>query len=129
MHYIFKPNKEIKSGKIIATLEVKDTQGVYTNIDEVDLILEFEQSHEMNKNVVERTTYTYAAGAGYTDAVAAYDEDMPDILTRLKAIASTKYRTVIPTYGIPIKTAITVLRTELLRSGVNCMWVPTANTV
>ncbi len=73
LHYIFKPNKEIKSGKIIATLEVKDTQGVYTNIDEVDLILEFEQSHEMNKNVVERTTYTYAAGAGYTDAVAAYD--------------------------------------------------------
>ncbi len=73
LHYTFKPNKEIKSGKIIATLEIKDTQGEYTNIDDVDLLLEFEQSHEMNKNVVERTTYTYAAGAGYTDAVAAYE--------------------------------------------------------
>ena len=73
LHYTFKPNKEILSGKIIATLEIKDTQGVYNNIDDVDLILEFEQSHEMNKNVVERTTYTYADGAGYTDAVAAYD--------------------------------------------------------
>ncbi|MDE5654320.1 MAG: M60 family metallopeptidase, partial [Clostridia bacterium] len=73
LHYVFKPNKEILSGKIIATLEVKDTQGVYTNIDDVDLILEFEQSHEMNKNIVQRTTYTYADGAGYTDAVQAYD--------------------------------------------------------
>ncbi len=72
-HYLFNPNKEILSGKIIATLEVKDTQGVYTNIDDVDLIIEFEQSHEMNKNVVQRTTYTYADGAGYTDAVQAYE--------------------------------------------------------
>ena len=54
---------------------------------------------------------------------------MPDILTRLKAIASTKYKIVILTYGIPIKTAITVLRTELLRSGVNYTLEPTANTV
>ncbi|MDE6473566.1 MAG: M60 family metallopeptidase [Clostridia bacterium] len=73
MHYTFTPNKEILSGKIIATLEIKDTQGEYTNIDNVDLILEFEQSHEMNKNVVQRTTYTYADGEGYTDAVAAYE--------------------------------------------------------
>ncbi|MDE7208336.1 MAG: M60 family metallopeptidase [Clostridia bacterium] len=73
LHYVFKPNKEILSGKIIATLEVKDTQGVYTNIDDVDLILEFEQSHEMNKNVVQRTTYTYADGSGYTNAVEAYE--------------------------------------------------------
>ncbi len=73
LHYKFKPNKEMNSGKIIATLEVKDSQGVYTNIDDVNLILEFEQSHEMNKSVLERTTYTYADGAAYTDAVEAYE--------------------------------------------------------
>ncbi len=73
LHYKFNPNKEIYSGKIIVTLEIKDSQNVYNNIDDVDLILEFEQSHEMNKNVVQRTTYTYAEGAGYTDAVQAYE--------------------------------------------------------
>ena len=72
-HYTFMPNKNLNSGKIIATLELTDKQGVYKNIDDVDLVLEFEQSYEMNKSVLERTTYIYADGAAYTDAVEAYE--------------------------------------------------------
>ena len=49
----------LSSGKIIVTLEIKYRGGNF-EVDDVDLVLEFKQSHEMNKNMLERTTYTYA---------------------------------------------------------------------
>ncbi|MDE6188746.1 MAG: M60 family metallopeptidase, partial [Clostridia bacterium] len=75
--YTFKPNKELLSGKIYVTLEITNESntvgGDKFTVDDVDLVLEFEQSHETNRSVLERTTYTYEAGKAYTDAVEAYN--------------------------------------------------------
>lgn len=67
----FKPDKNLRSGKIYVTLGITKNDGAF-DVQDVDLVLEFEQSHEMNKNMLERTTYTYAAGSAYTDAEEAY---------------------------------------------------------
>lgn len=58
------------SGQIVVTLEIAHNS--YT-VDDVDLVLEFEISQELNRMTLERTTYTYAEGEAYTDAVAAYN--------------------------------------------------------
>jgi len=65
------------SGKIVVTLEITNADGspVSFKTDDVDLILGFEQSHETNKFVLERTTYTFAEGECYTDAVEAYNDN------------------------------------------------------
>ncbi|MDE6029289.1 MAG: M60 family metallopeptidase [Clostridiales bacterium] len=76
LHYNYIPNqsdRSFTSGKIIVTLEITDDAGEITNIDDVDLVLEFEQTHEMNKMTLDRTTYTYDADKMYTDAVDAYN--------------------------------------------------------
>lgn len=70
--YKFKPNSQTKSGKIYVTLEITKTDGAF-KVDDVDLVLEFEQSQEMKKNILERTTYTYAPGTAYTSAIEAYE--------------------------------------------------------
>lgn len=70
--YTFKPGKQIKSGKIYVTLQITKDDGAF-KVDDVDLVLEFEQSHEMKKNILERTTYTYAPGTAYTSATEAYE--------------------------------------------------------
>ncbi len=75
--YTFTPDKaHALSGKIRVTIEITTENGsrAYNGhaLDDVDLILEFEQSHETNKAVLERTTYTYTADNMYTDAEAAY---------------------------------------------------------
>lgn len=82
-HYNFKPDKNLRSGEIRVVLELtkksSDAAGKTVGYNlapekqEVELILEFEQSHEMNKFVLERTTYTYTADTKYTDAVEAYN--------------------------------------------------------
>ncbi len=42
-------------------------------MDEVDLVLEFEQSHEMKKTTLDRTVYTYSPDKMYSDAVEAFE--------------------------------------------------------
>ncbi|MDE6691286.1 MAG: hypothetical protein K2K04_04870, partial [Clostridia bacterium] len=43
-------------------------------IDDVTLVIEFQQSHETNKSVLERTTYFYTADTAYTDAREAFEK-------------------------------------------------------
>ena len=72
--YTYTPNKDkMFSGKIVVTLGVTKTDGAF-EVDDIDLVLGFEQTHEINKTVLERTTYTYSADKMYTDAVEAYEK-------------------------------------------------------
>lgn len=70
--YKFTPNENAKSGKIYVTLEITKDDGAF-KVDDVDLVLEFEQSHEMNKTMLERTTYTYSDDKMYASATDAFD--------------------------------------------------------
>lgn len=77
--YVFTPNQNnnLQSGKIYVTLEITTTDGAHEwnghKLDDVDLILEFESTHEKNKSVLERTTYTYEPSNMYFDAEQAYN--------------------------------------------------------
>ncbi len=72
--YTFVPDKKnLESGKIYVTLEIKK-EGESTKFDDIELVLEFKQSYEMNKNVIERTSYSYETPV-YTDAVEAYENE------------------------------------------------------
>ncbi|MDE5721419.1 MAG: M60 family metallopeptidase [Clostridia bacterium] len=73
-NFKFKPNANKLSGQIVVTLEIKEKNNKF-KVDDVDLILEFEQSHETNKMTLERTTYTYTAETMYTDAKTAYENN------------------------------------------------------
>ncbi|MDE7264565.1 MAG: M60 family metallopeptidase [Anaeroplasmataceae bacterium] len=68
----FTPNENNRSGKIYVTLEITKDDGAF-KVDDVDLVLEFEQSHEMNKTMLERTTYTYSADKMYSSATEAFE--------------------------------------------------------
>ncbi len=70
----FKPDTNKLSGQIIVTLEIVEKSGAF-KVDDVDLVLEFEQSHETNKMTLERTTYTYTEETAYTDAQTAFDSE------------------------------------------------------
>ncbi len=70
-NYKFKPGLDLNSGKIIVTLSVTHKQNAF-KVDDIDLVLEFEQSHETNKTTLTRTTYSYTAESMYTDAEEAY---------------------------------------------------------
>lgn len=70
--YTFTPRSDLESGKLIVSVELKKDDGAF-EIADVDLVIEFEQSHEKNKYTLERTTYTFAEGGGYTDAVEAFE--------------------------------------------------------
>ena len=75
-HYKYIPDKNNKqSGNIVVTLSFTKAAGstVTTVPEDVDLVLGFEQSYEMNKNTLERTAYFYDPDKMYTDAVAAYE--------------------------------------------------------
>ncbi|MDE6075122.1 MAG: M60 family metallopeptidase, partial [Clostridia bacterium] len=74
-----KKNKSLLSGQMRVTLEIynaDDNSRMYNGhaLEDVDLIIEFEQSHETNKMTLDRTTYTYAPEAMYKDAVEAYEK-------------------------------------------------------
>ncbi len=79
--YQFTPNKNLLSGKIYVTLGITNDNDASMKIDDVDLVLEFQQSHEMDKNILERTTYTYSAenmyksdnANGVNGAITAYE--------------------------------------------------------
>lgn len=71
--YTYSPNKNnLKSGKIIVTLGITKDDSAF-EVDDVELVLGFEQTHERNKLVLERTTYTYAPGKAPTDAEQAFN--------------------------------------------------------
>ncbi len=71
--YTYTPDKNhMRSGKIIATIEITNENGTF-EVDDVDLVLEFEQSHELNKTIVQRTTYTYTSENMFTSPVEAYE--------------------------------------------------------
>lgn len=76
--YTFRPNSELNSGKIIVTLEITTTNGEHTYngkaLNDVDLVLEFEQTHENTKFVLERTTYNYTPETVYATAKEAYEQ-------------------------------------------------------
>ena len=70
--YKFVPDTNMRSGKIYVTLEITKNDGAFKG-DDVDLVLEFEQSHETNKMTLERTTYYYNDTKKYSDAQTAYE--------------------------------------------------------
>ena len=65
----------MNSGDIIVTLQITKDDDPSFKVDDVDLVLGFEQTHEKNKFVLQRTTYTYDAGSMYTDAEVAYENN------------------------------------------------------
>lgn len=77
--YKFTPNGEMRSGKIYVTLEITTTDGKkeYKGkaLNDVDLVLEFQQSHESDKAIIERTVYTFEEGKNYTNAAEAYEKN------------------------------------------------------
>lgn len=73
--FTFNPGSELFSGKIIVNVSITDTKGQYNNISDVDLVLQFEQTHEMNKNVLQKDVYSYAEAGKYATAKAAYEAD------------------------------------------------------
>lgn len=71
--YTFTPNKKyMRSGKIYVTLEITKDDGAFL-VDDVDLVLEFAQSHELNKTILNRATYTYSDASMYATAVDAFN--------------------------------------------------------
>ncbi|MDE6867602.1 MAG: M60 family metallopeptidase [Clostridia bacterium] len=76
--YTFTPGSDAVSGKIRVTISITYGDNKATTykghaLEDVDLILQFEQSHEANKAVLERTTYTYTEENMYADAREAYN--------------------------------------------------------
>ncbi len=71
--YTFTPDKSnLRSGKIYVTIEITKDDHAF-EVDDVDLVLEFEQDHEINKTMLQRTVYTYSDENKYTDPVTAYE--------------------------------------------------------
>ena len=71
--YTFTPDENMTSGKIIIPLEIKHKTDSSFKVDDVDLVLEFEQTHETKKTVLTRTNYTYDSDNMYTDAEEAFN--------------------------------------------------------
>lgn len=75
--YTFTPGSALRSGKIYVTLEITTADGEHTyngkQLEDVDLVLEFEQSHESDKAVLERAVYTYEGDTEYVSASSAYE--------------------------------------------------------
>lgn len=73
-HLKFKPGNQAMSGEIKVTLAITKDDHAF-DVADIDLVLQFEQSHETNKMTLERTTYTYTAETMYSDAVEAYESN------------------------------------------------------
>lgn len=77
LHYQYIPDKKPKyttSGEIKVTLEINDKKK-QIKVDDVDLTLEFELSHETLKSTLQRTIYTYEPSKMYKDAVEAFNKN------------------------------------------------------
>lgn len=88
--YKYKPDPEhIRSGKIILTLGLSkaDPNDATINfkLEDVDIVIEFEQSYEKNKYVLNRTTYEYEAGKAPTDARTAYNDGYAGHINKIEA--------------------------------------------
>jgi len=66
-------HNNLRSGKIYVTLEITKNDDPTFKVDDVDLVLEFEQDHEMNKNMLTRTTYVYNSDKMYSSATEAFE--------------------------------------------------------
>lgn len=79
--YTYKPNaNNMLSGKIVVTLGITKTDGAF-KVDDVDLVLEFKQSHEMTKNILTRTVYTYDESDMPVSAVDAYESGFKNAIS------------------------------------------------
>ena len=65
-------DKSTTSGEIVVTLSITKDDGKF-QVDDVDLVLEFSLTKELNKTTLQRTIYTYAGDVSYTDATNAFD--------------------------------------------------------
>lgn len=71
--YTYTPDpNHMESGKIRVTLGITKDDGAFP-VEDVELILQLEQTHEMNKAVLERTVYTFAEGTATMSAKEAYE--------------------------------------------------------
>ena len=70
-NYTFANATDKLSDEIKVTLEIKKDNQKFA--DDVEIIIQLERSYETNKMTLERTVYTYADAAMYSDAVAAYE--------------------------------------------------------
>ena len=70
-HYKFSPGNDVCSGKITVTIELTKTDGAF-EVEDIDLILELNQSHETKKMVLERTTYTFDSDKIPSNAIEAF---------------------------------------------------------
>ncbi len=69
--------RHLKSGKIYVTLHITKDDGAFT-VDDVDLVLEFEQTQERNKTVIERKFYEIGSSLDahlYASAAEAYEKN------------------------------------------------------
>ncbi len=64
----------LRSGKMVVTLAITKDDRAFS-VEDVDLVLEFEQSHEMNKNILTRTIYTFTEDTLPESATAAFESD------------------------------------------------------
>ena len=67
----FTPDEAMRSGKIYVTLEITKNDGAF-GVDDVDLVFEFEQSHEKKKTILERKIYEFDTDK-YINAAEAYE--------------------------------------------------------
>lgn len=73
--YTYTPDADgSRSGKMIVTLAITKDDGAFP-VEDVDLVLEFEQTHELDKNMLQRTTYKFADGARPESATAAFESN------------------------------------------------------
>ncbi len=64
----------MESGKMIVTIEIIKDDGAF-KVDDVDLVLEFKQSYEMNKTMLERTIYSFDEQNVPESATAAFESN------------------------------------------------------
>ncbi len=71
--YTYTPDENyLDFGKIVVTLSIVKNDGAF-QVEDVDLVLGFKQSHDTNKNKTERTTYIYENGTPYKSATEAFE--------------------------------------------------------
>ncbi|KAK8896304.1 hypothetical protein M9Y10_014202 [Tritrichomonas musculus] len=73
--YVYKPDKDhLRSGKIIVSLEIKKDDDEAFKVDDVDLVIELEQSRDLNKGLLRRTYYIFD-GNKFKTAKEAYEKN------------------------------------------------------
>ncbi len=72
--YKYTPGDNRYSEEIYVTLEITKNDGAF-KVKDVELVLEFENSQEMDKYSLDRTTYTYENQTTYLNAKEAYENN------------------------------------------------------